>query len=136
MKELIANLCHEQWSGWMVYLFSKCIDYKPDNVQAEEGALIIPKWAVDRWHGQLETDYPDLSTDEMNSDRKEADKFIALLNHDLRCKIEQGIKNLSSGQVDVVRLGIEQGGTIGHYGRSFIATCIIEEILKEINNKT
>ncbi len=128
MKEELADLCHKQWSGWMEYLFGKCVDYDPDKIQAEEGALIIPKWAVDRWKTQVETDYCDLSTAEMDSDRKEADKFIALINHGLRCNIEQGLNNLSSGQVDMVKLGIEQHGAIGHYGRSFIVTSILKEV--------
>ena len=71
MKELLADLCHRQWSRWMGYLFSKC-KYCPD------GSMIIPQWAVKRWSRQLETQYSELSPEEMDSDRKEADRFIAL----------------------------------------------------------
>ena len=76
LREKLAELAHSQWSGWMDYLFSKCIDYKASQVQAEVGALIIPKWAVDRWRGQAAIIYEDLSRDEKNSDRTEADKFL------------------------------------------------------------
>ena len=79
MREQIAALCHEQWSGWMEYLFSKSIDYKPGEVQAYKDAVIIPKWAVDRWRKQLKTPYEQLSEEEKESDRKEADRFIQLL---------------------------------------------------------
>jgi hypothetical protein len=73
-KEKLAELCHEQWSDWMEYLFSKC-EEGPD-----AGTLIIPKWAVDRWKRQVATDYADLSKDEKDSDRREADKFLALIS--------------------------------------------------------
>jgi len=76
-REEIAELTHSQWSGWMEYMFSKCIDYKAGTIQAEDGALIIPKWAVDRWKKQTNTPYCDLSEVEQDSDRTEADKFIA-----------------------------------------------------------
>lgn len=80
MREELAKLAHEQWSGWMDYLFSKCVPYQPGKVQAFEGAVIIPKWAVDRWRGQAATIYSDLTEEEQNLDRKEADKFIAVFD--------------------------------------------------------
>ena len=89
MKEKLAKLAHSQWSGWMGYLFSKCIEYEPNQVQAEKGALIIPKWAVDRWRRQAETDYTDLSKPEMDSDRAEADKFLAVFQSQLATEQEK-----------------------------------------------
>ena len=80
LREELAKLAHEQWSGWMDYLFSKCINYKAGTIQAEAGAVIIPKWAVDRWRGQSKTIYSDLTPAEMDSDRTEADKFLAVFN--------------------------------------------------------
>ena len=75
LREKLANLCHEQWSGWMEYLFSKC------TCGGENGnECVIPKWAVDRWRRQLETKYNNLSEVEMESDRKEADKFLKLFD--------------------------------------------------------
>ena len=76
LKEELAKLAHEQWSGWMDYMFGKCIDYKADTIEAEDGALIIPKWAVDRWKRQEKTPYSELTPAEMDSDRTEADKFL------------------------------------------------------------
>lgn len=78
LREKLAELAHSQWSGWMDYLFTKCIDYNPDAVQAEEGAVIIPKWAVERWKGQAKAVYCELTAKEMDSDRTEADKFLAV----------------------------------------------------------
>lgn len=80
LKEKLAELAHGQWSGWMDYMFSKCIPYQPDTVQAEDGALIIPKWAADRWKRQAKTPYLDLPPAEMDSDRTEADKFLKVIN--------------------------------------------------------
>ena len=68
-RERLASLCHEQWSGWMRYLFSK-------GTFNEDGTWTMPAWAVTRWLGQTKTEYGFLSEDEKESDRKEADKFI------------------------------------------------------------
>ena len=75
LREELAELAHSQWSGWMDYLFGKC-------QQGDNGTLIIPKWAVDRWKRQSHSSFADLSENERESDRAEADKFIALLNPD------------------------------------------------------
>lgn len=70
-REALADLCHEQWSGWMKYLFEK------SSVQNDE-SVAIPPDMVKRWKRQLSTPYKDLSKKEQDSDRTEADKFIAL----------------------------------------------------------
>jgi hypothetical protein len=72
LREKFADLAHQQWSGWMEYLFEK-------SIKNEDGTVTIPKWAVDRWKRQIKTDYKDLSEAEQNSDRNEADKFLKLL---------------------------------------------------------
>ena len=83
IREELAKFAHNQWSGWMDYLFNKCIEYQPaKNVQAESGAMIIPKWAVDRWKTQIKTDYKDLSEEEKNSDRSEAEGMLKILSRD------------------------------------------------------
>ena len=69
--EKIAALCHAQWSGWMKYLFRK-------GTFNADGTWTMPKEFVDRWMRQAGTDYADLSGPEMDSDRTEAKKFIAL----------------------------------------------------------
>lgn len=72
IKERFAELCHKQWSGWMEYLFSK-------SVNNDDGTVLIPSWAVERWKRQMNTDYSDLSEDEKESDRREAEKIINLM---------------------------------------------------------
>ena len=41
-----------------------------------------PMWAVERWKHHANTPYADLSESEQNSDRKEADKFLAIFKKD------------------------------------------------------
>jgi len=79
MREQLAELCHEQWSGWVEYMFSwGCLGKK--------GTLIIPQWAVERWTRQMRTPYSELSDSEQDSDRKEADKFLEILGKKRRIK--------------------------------------------------
>ena len=72
LRESLAALCHKQWSGWMEYLFSLC-------TPSQSGGMIIPEEFVRRWQHQMRTDYVDLSVNEQNSDRKEADKFLGAI---------------------------------------------------------
>ena len=72
MRETLSDLCHEQWSGWMKYLFSK-------GAFNEDGTWTMPAWAVERWHRQMNTYYLDLSESEKVADRIEADKFLEIL---------------------------------------------------------
>lgn len=65
LRERLAALCHEQWSGWMRYLFEHC--------------SLIPESFVIRWKRQMNTPYTELSEEEKESDRKEADRFLTLL---------------------------------------------------------
>lgn len=72
-REALADLCHRQWSGWMEYLFSKCIRVE------NRAYMAIPVWAEGRWRRQASTKYDDLTSSEQDSDREEADKFIEIL---------------------------------------------------------
>jgi len=71
LREQLADLAHQQWSGWMEYLFSQC------KVNAD-GTATIPAWAVSGWCRQMKSAYADLSEDEQESDRKEADRVLAV----------------------------------------------------------
>jgi len=79
VREQLAEYAHDAWTRWMEHLFSKTIPYKPGEVQATEGAVIIPKWAVERWERQVDTKYKDLPEDEKESDRQEADKITEIV---------------------------------------------------------
>ena len=76
MREQLADLCHEQWSGWTKYLFSK-------GIFNADGTWTMPSWAVERWTMQMETPYSKLSKEEQESDRKEADRFIELITEEM-----------------------------------------------------
>ncbi len=75
MREKLAQLIHEeQWSGWMQYLFSK-------GVFNDNGTWTMPVWAVECWKRQMETPYIELSEIEQESDRLEADNFLAIIEN-------------------------------------------------------
>jgi len=80
-RERVAALCHKQWSEWMEYLFSK--SYRND-----AGTVIVPSQSAIRWTRQTETDYADLSEEEKDSNRAEADRFIALFEGELEAIAE------------------------------------------------
>ncbi len=71
-REELANLAHEQWSGWMMYLFSL-------STANQDGTVTIPAPLVERWTRQIATPYCALSEAEKDSDRKEADRVLAII---------------------------------------------------------
>ena len=71
--EALSDLCHDQWSHWMEYLFSK-------STANDDGSVTIPTDLVERWQTQIETPYEELSEEEKDSDRKEAAKFVKVFN--------------------------------------------------------
>lgn len=73
IREQLAKLAHDQWSGWMEYMFSKC-------TPVLDGALLIPTDLVTRWNRQRRTPYDKLSESEQDSDRAEADKFLKVFD--------------------------------------------------------
>lgn len=72
MREKLAELAHDQWSGWMKYLFSK-------GVFNDDETWTMPAEFVQRWTRQMNTPYPKLSETEQDSDREQADKFLAVI---------------------------------------------------------
>ena len=72
IREILADLCHRQWAGWMEYLFSK-------GTFNEDGTWTMPAWAVKRWKHQVKMSYANLSDSEQESDQIEADKFLEIL---------------------------------------------------------
>lgn len=73
LVEALAAYAHEAWSGWMRYLFKKCLE------DSTGRAYEIPLWAVRRWQRQMTTAYADLPEDEKESDRVEARKMLAIM---------------------------------------------------------
>lgn len=80
VREQLATLAHEQWAGWMEYLFSK------SDIDAD-GGVYIPVSLAHRWKRQMNTPYTELPEKEKESDRREADRVLALL-HELCWPVE------------------------------------------------
>lgn len=75
-REALAEYAHEAWSGWMKYMFEKMTEGSTDG--RVDGTFIMPEWAVLRWSRQMNTSYADLSQEEKESDRFEADRMLAI----------------------------------------------------------
>ena len=76
MKGKLANLIHEIWSHWMIYLFSRCA-FIQDKKDSDK--YVIPTHLVQRWTRQIKTKYSDLPEHEKQSDRDQADKIISVI---------------------------------------------------------
>lgn len=72
MREILAAHAHDMWSGWMQYMFSKSTINK-------DGTMTIPAWAVSRWTRQADTKYSNLPEEEKESDLKEADRILKII---------------------------------------------------------
>ena len=66
VRENLAALAHDQWSGWLKWMF-KCLEGPDREVH------------IARWKRQMVTPYAGLTEKEQNSDRAEADKVLAVL---------------------------------------------------------
>lgn len=71
-REMFAASAHEQWSGWMKYLFSK------GEFMDIDGTWVMPEQFVQQWMRQMNTSYEDLPESEKESGRVEADKMMAI----------------------------------------------------------
>ncbi len=69
LREELAALSHEQWSGWMKYMFSKAL-------MNSDGTWTMPASLFKRWTRQMKTEYADLPDSEKESDRVEADRML------------------------------------------------------------
>lgn len=72
LREQLADYAHETWAGWMRYLFRF-------GVQRANGSFTISADKVERWRRQMELEYSELPEGEKESDRKEADRIIAII---------------------------------------------------------
>jgi hypothetical protein len=71
-REQLADLMHEIWCHWMQHLFAV-------TETQEDGSQLISLKQAARWARQVGTVYADLAEEEKESDRRQADKIIALL---------------------------------------------------------
>lgn len=73
-REKLAGVVHDSWSHWMQHVFKNAV-VNPD------GSVTIPATLVARWKRQMKTQYQLLSEKEKDSDREQADKFLAVLKN-------------------------------------------------------
>lgn len=67
--EKLADVEHNRWSSWMKYMFST-------GKFNSNGTWTMSSSLVERWEGQMNTSYSDLSEKEKDSDRIEVRKTI------------------------------------------------------------
>lgn len=67
----LASIQHDIWSHWMKYMFSQGV-YK-------DGDWVMPSEKVERWTGQMNISYRDLTDQEQKSDQEQVDKFWHLI---------------------------------------------------------
>ena len=114
LRQQLASLAHEQWSGWMNYLFSRC-------ETLTTGTVVIPDVWVTRWDRQRSTPYSELRADEQESDLQEADRVLAVLSdvldheRSLVAEIQRLKEELQSrGAVGVPQESAPTGSTASH----------------------
>lgn len=82
-REQLAEYSHNAWSGWMKYFFDKCskelVYHENAGIFSFTGGLIIPEWFVSRWKRQMNTKYSNLPESEKESDRKEANTILNII---------------------------------------------------------
>jgi hypothetical protein len=72
LYESLANLQHQIWSRWMIYMFNQGA-FNPD------GTWTMPKEKVERWQRQMNTLYSMLPDHEKVSDRELAGEILTLV---------------------------------------------------------
>ncbi len=69
IRERLADLEHDRWSRWMLYMISL-------GTHKNNGTWVMPEACVKLWLRKAHTTYADLTEQEKESDRKEADLTI------------------------------------------------------------
>src|SRR5689334_2654564 len=72
LREAVARLEHERWAHWQRHVHAQS---RP----GPDGGLTIPAELVERWERQITTPYEALTSAEQESDREQADLFLALV---------------------------------------------------------
>lgn len=72
LREQLADVQHAIWAHWMRYQFSAC-------QRNEDGSFTIPADKVKRWERQIGAYYGELTEQERESDRHQADKVLKVI---------------------------------------------------------
>ena len=80
LKEKLASYEHDRWIRWQKYLHECCI-------KKEDGTLTIPKEKVKRWDRLIETEYENLTEQEKETARLEADHILNILKEERKEKV-------------------------------------------------
>lgn len=84
LVEKIAELCHDQWSGWMKYFLGKC--HYDSN-----GNIVIHRDYVDSLKLQINAKYKELSEIDKDKDRREGNRFLDIFNKYIESKNEESM---------------------------------------------
>ena len=76
LVDQLAAIEHERWAHWQRYMHGKAS-------RRDDGALVIPAELVARWEKQIETPYANLSTDEQESDKKQVERYLPIIEEAL-----------------------------------------------------
>jgi len=72
VREKLSDVQHEIWASWMRWVFHICPGH-------DDGSVTIPANLATRWKRQIHTGYSDLTEQEKDSDREQADKCLVAL---------------------------------------------------------
>lgn len=70
--EELAAIEHARWAHWQRYMHEQ-------SEKLPDGSLVLPAHLVRRWQRQIETPYGQLSSDEKQSDRDQAERALPIL---------------------------------------------------------
>ncbi len=120
LRERLAALCHEQWSGWMDWMLPRISG--PERME----------WLA-RWYRQKGTPYELLSDEEKASDRKEADRILAVVQGGLLPQPEEPPGDFRTELERLInRHSLENGSNTP----DFILAIYMAECLRAFDNAT
>ncbi len=117
VRERLADVQHAIWAHWMRYQFSVC-------QRNEDGSMTIPADKAERWMRQMETSYADLTEQERESDREQADKVILKIRHLLEGAILAEVygPRLEASEAQALQLRLDLGAAVERANRLAIWT--------------